>query len=58
MAEGGPALVEAGLITPAELESILVEMRRANADETVLAVMPRMAQVWAQKPGPRTESTT
>src|SRR6516165_8393348 len=47
--EAGPAFVEAGLITAEELESTLVEMRRLNADETVLAVMPRMAQVWAWK---------
>jgi SAM-dependent methyltransferase len=50
VAEAGPALVEAGLITAAELERTLAEMRRVSADETVLAVMPRMAQVWAQKP--------
>jgi SAM-dependent methyltransferase len=53
VAEAGPAFVEAGLITAAELERTLAEMRRLNADETVLAVMPRMAQVWARKPGPR-----
>jgi len=52
--EAGPAFVEAGLITAEELESTLVEMRRLNADETVLAVMPRMAQVWARKPAPHT----
>jgi SAM-dependent methyltransferase len=50
VAEAGPAFVEAGLITAEELESTLVEMRRLNADETVLALMPRMAQVWARKP--------
>jgi SAM-dependent methyltransferase len=51
VAEAGPAFVEAGLITVQELESTLVELRRLSADETVLAVMPRMAQVWARKPG-------
>jgi SAM-dependent methyltransferase len=50
VSEAGPAFVETGLITAEELESTLVEMRRLNADETVLAVMPRMAQVWARKP--------
>jgi SAM-dependent methyltransferase len=50
VAEAGPAFVEAGLITVEDLESTLVEMRRLNADETVLAVMPRLAQVWARKP--------
>ena len=49
-AEAGPAFVDAGLITAEELDRTLVEMRRLNADETVLAVMPRMAQVWARKP--------
>ena len=52
VSEVGPAFVEAGLITAEELESTLVEMRRLNADETVLAVMPRMTQVWARKPAP------
>jgi SAM-dependent methyltransferase len=54
VAEAGPAFIEAGLITAAELERTLAEMRRLNADETVLAVMPRMAQVWAKKPAPHT----
>jgi SAM-dependent methyltransferase len=52
VAEAGPAFVEAGLITPDELERTLSEMRRLTEDETVLAVMPRMAQVWARKPAP------
>jgi SAM-dependent methyltransferase len=52
VAEAGPAFVEAGLIPAGELETTLAEMRRLNADETVLAVMPRMAQVWARKPAP------
>jgi SAM-dependent methyltransferase len=50
VAEAGPAMVEAGLITDEELDRTLLEMRRLSADETVLAVMPRMAQVWARKP--------
>jgi hypothetical protein len=45
-----PAFVEAGLITAEELGRTLLEMRRLAEDETVLAVMPRMAQVWARKP--------
>jgi SAM-dependent methyltransferase len=52
VAEAGPAFVEAGLITAEELDRTLVEMRRLNADGTVLAVMPRMAQVWARKSTP------
>jgi SAM-dependent methyltransferase len=48
--EAGPALIDAGLITAEALDRTLTEMRRLNADGTVLAVMPRMAQVWARKP--------
>jgi SAM-dependent methyltransferase len=54
VAEAGPAFVEAGLITAEELESTVAEMRRLSADEAVLAVMPRLAQVWARKPAPLT----
>jgi hypothetical protein len=50
VAEAGPAFVEAGLITADELESQLAQMRRLAADCNVLAVMPRMTQVWARKP--------
>jgi hypothetical protein len=50
VAEAAPALVEAGLITADEQEHTFVEMQRLAADETVLAVMPRLAQVWARKP--------
>lgn len=50
VAEAGPAFVAAGLVTAAELERTLAEMRRATADESILAVMPRMTQVWARKP--------
>jgi SAM-dependent methyltransferase len=52
VAEAGPAFLEAGLVTAAELKRTLAEMRRLAADEAVLAVMPRMAQVWARKPAP------
>jgi hypothetical protein len=50
VAEAGPAFVEAGLITSWELDRTLLEMRRLAEDESILAVMPRMAQVWARKP--------
>jgi SAM-dependent methyltransferase len=49
VAEAGPGFIAAGLITAEELERTLAEMRRLSADETVLAVMPRMSQVWARK---------
>jgi SAM-dependent methyltransferase len=50
VAEAGPAFIGAGLITEEQLVRTLAEMWRLNEDETVLAVMPRMAQVWARKP--------
>jgi SAM-dependent methyltransferase len=50
VAEAGPAFVAAGLITEEQLQRTLVEMQRLNADDSVLAVMPRMSQVWARKP--------
>jgi SAM-dependent methyltransferase len=49
VAEAGPAFLDAGLITADELERTFVEMRRLNADGTVLAIAPRLAQVWARK---------
>jgi hypothetical protein len=58
VAEAGPAFVEAGLITAEKLESTLAEMRRLSADETVLAVTPRMTQVWARKPASLTGGST
>jgi SAM-dependent methyltransferase len=50
VAEAGPAFIEAGLITSRELDRTVVEMRRLAGDSSVLALMPRMAQVWARKP--------
>jgi SAM-dependent methyltransferase len=49
VAEAGPAFICAGLITSRDLHRTLVEMRRLAGNESVLAVMPRMAQVWARK---------
>jgi SAM-dependent methyltransferase len=49
VAEAGPAFVKAGLITNEELMETLVEMQRLAEDKTVLAIMPRMTQVWARK---------
>jgi SAM-dependent methyltransferase len=55
VAEAGQAFIDAGLITAEELERTLAEMHRLSADGTVLAVMPRMAQVWARKPAAQTQ---
>src|SRR5215203_4527020 len=50
VAEAGPSFVQAGLLTNEELLATVAEMRRLTEDETVLALMPRMSQVWARKP--------
>jgi SAM-dependent methyltransferase len=50
VAEAGPSFVSAGLVSSAELERTLTTMRRLADDETVLAIMPCMRQVWARKP--------
>jgi len=49
VAEAGQAFVGAGLITNEELNRTVAEMQRLADDETVLALMPRMSQVWARK---------
>jgi SAM-dependent methyltransferase len=54
--EAGHGFVDAGLITPDELKRTLDEMRRLATDEAVLAIMPRMTQVWAKRPAPRASS--
>jgi SAM-dependent methyltransferase len=51
VAEAGDAFTQAGLITPEALDAGLAAMRQLAEDESVLALMPRMAQVWARKPG-------
>jgi len=49
VAEAAPALVEEGLISEDALREVLQTMRGLARDETVLAIMPRMAQVSAVK---------
>ena len=49
VAEAGPAFLAAGLVTDRELDRVLTEMRQAAADESILALMPRMSQVWARR---------
>lgn len=49
VAEAGPSFVAAGLITKPQLDATLAEMRRLAQDPTVLAILPRMSQVWARK---------
>jgi SAM-dependent methyltransferase len=49
VAEAATAFVGAGLITHEELYKTLNNMYKLVEDETVLALMPRMSQVWAHK---------
>jgi len=49
VAEAGTSFVQAGLLTNEELVATVAAMRRLTEDETVLALMPRMSQVWARK---------
>jgi len=49
VAEAGPSFIQAGLITETELEELLIEMRRLADDESVVAIFPRMTQIWARK---------
>jgi SAM-dependent methyltransferase len=49
VAEARDAFVQAELITSGELESGIIAMRQLAEDQSVLALMPRMAQVWARK---------
>jgi len=50
VAEAGPSFVAAGLVSHEQLNETVAEMRRLGEDRTVLAIMPRMSQVWARKP--------
>jgi SAM-dependent methyltransferase len=50
VAEAGQAFLDAGLITSGELGLTLLEMRWLARDDSVVALMPRMSQVWARKP--------
>lgn len=49
VAEAASAIVDAGLISAQALQDGLREMQRVAADDTIVAVMPRMAQVNAVK---------
>ncbi|HTK75469.1 MAG TPA: methyltransferase domain-containing protein [Gemmataceae bacterium] len=58
VAEAGPAFVEAGLISAEELRRTLADMRRLTEDDSVVAVMPRMSQVWARNSLPRPDESS
>ena len=50
VAEAGRSFIQAGLVTQEALSHTLSEMQRVTGDEEVMAIMPRMSQVWARKP--------
>lgn len=47
--EAGPALIDAGIITPDELARTLCEMQAVVDDPDVVILAPRMSLVWARK---------
>jgi len=47
--EAAPAMIEAGLLTPAELERLAQELAVVAHDETVMVAQARKVQVWARK---------
>jgi ubiquinone/menaquinone biosynthesis C-methylase UbiE len=47
--EAGPAFIAAGLVTAAELETILADMDRDTKNPDILVLAPRMSLVWARK---------
>lgn len=49
VAEAGPAFIEEGLISENDLRHGVQKMKKLAGDETVLAILPRMAQVTAIK---------
>jgi SAM-dependent methyltransferase len=48
--EAAPALIAAGLVTAADLETLLVDMDRDTNTPDILVLAPRMSLVWARKP--------
>jgi len=48
--EIGPACVQEGLLTQAELDRTLADMERDALNPDVLVICPRMSLVWARKP--------
>jgi len=48
--EAAPACISAGLVTPAEMETILADMDRDTTNPDILVIFPRMFLVWARKP--------
>ena len=49
--EAGEGLIDAGVLTSAELAYTLDEMQTASDNPNILVLMPRMSQVWGRKAG-------
>jgi hypothetical protein len=49
LAEAAQSFIDARLVTRAELDRTLAEMRRLADDESAVVVMPRMSQVFGVK---------
>ncbi|HEY7761298.1 MAG TPA: methyltransferase domain-containing protein [Burkholderiales bacterium] len=49
--EAAPAMIQAGLLTPAELDRLSRELAAVAHDETVMVAQARKVQVWARAPG-------
>jgi SAM-dependent methyltransferase len=47
--EAGPAIVQAGLATPVELERLAQALATVAQDETIMVAQARKIQVWARK---------
>jgi len=47
--EAGPAIVEAGLATPIDLERLAQELATVAQDDTIMVAQARKVQVWARK---------
>jgi ubiquinone/menaquinone biosynthesis C-methylase UbiE len=48
VAEAAPQVVEMGLATQDEIDAMPEEMRRVNADESIVLLLPRQWQVWGR----------
>jgi hypothetical protein len=44
-------MIQAGLLTPAELDRLSRELAAVAHDETVMVAQARKVQVWARAPG-------
>lgn len=48
--EAAPSFISAGLVTAAEMDTILADMHRDTINPDILPLLPKMSLVWARKP--------